>query len=49
MKALGNGKRQDIKATEALEIAKSAKPAATSVDAGDPSGLKAGQQHQHHA
>ena len=44
MKALGNGKRKDITATEALEIAKSAKPAATSVDAGDPSGLEAGRQ-----
>ena len=38
MKALGNGKRKDITATEALDIAKSAKPAATSVDAGDPPG-----------
>ena len=44
MKALGNGKRKDITAAEALQIAKSAKPAATSVDAGDPSGLKAGRQ-----
>ena len=44
MKALGNGKRQDIAAAEALEIAKGAKPATTSVDANDPSGLKAGQK-----
>jgi glutathione S-transferase len=44
MKVLGNGKRTDITTTEALDIAKSAKPAATSIDAGDPSGLKAGRQ-----
>ena len=44
MKALGSGKRTDIKATEALDIAKAAKPGATTVDAGDPSGLKAGQK-----
>ena len=44
MKALGDGKRTDIKATDALEIAKAAKPAPTSVDANDPSGLKAGQK-----
>ena len=44
MKALGEGKRQDIKATDALEIAKAAKPDKTSVDANDPSGLKAGQK-----
>ena len=44
MKALGEGKRTDIKAVDALEIAKVAKPAPTSVDASDPSGLKAGQK-----
>ena len=44
MMALGEGKRTDIKATDALEIAKAAKPAPTSVDADDPSGLKAGQK-----
>src|SRR5260370_7538350 len=44
MKALGGGKRTDIKATDALEIAKAAKPAPASVDAHDPSGLKAGQK-----
>ncbi|MDP1838363.1 MAG: glutathione S-transferase family protein, partial [Reyranella sp.] len=44
MKALAEGKRTDIKATDALEIAKAAKPESTSVDANDPSGLKAGQK-----
>ena len=44
MKALGEGKRTDIKATDALEVAKAAKPGPTSVDANDPSGLKAGQK-----
>jgi glutathione S-transferase len=44
MKALGAGKRNDIKASEALDIAKAAEPGATTVDAGDPSGLKAGQK-----
>ncbi len=44
MKALGEGKRTDIKAADALEIAKAATPGPTSVDAGDPSGLKAGQK-----
>lgn len=44
MKALGGGKRTDIKASDALDIAKAATPAATAVDAGDPSGLKAGQK-----
>ena len=44
MKALGEGKRSDIKATDALDIAKAAKPAPASVDTGDPSGLKAGQK-----
>ena len=44
LKAAGNGKRQDITASDALEIAKAAKPEATKVDANDPSGLKAGQK-----
>jgi hypothetical protein len=44
MKAFGAGKRQDMPAAEALEIAKAAKPAPTGVDANDPSGLKAGQK-----
>ena len=44
MKALGEGKRTDIKATDALEIAKAAKPAPASVDANDPSSLKSGQK-----
>ena len=44
MKALGGGKRTDIKAGEALDIAKAAKPGATTVDGNDPSGLKAGQR-----
>ena len=43
MKVLGVGERTDIKATDALDIAKAATPAGTQVDAGDPSGLKAGQ------
>jgi glutathione S-transferase len=43
MKALGGGKRTDIKATDALDIAKAATPASASVDANDPSGLRAGQ------
>ncbi len=44
MKTLGEGKRTDIKATDALEVAKAAKPEPTSVDANDPSGLKVGQK-----
>jgi len=44
MKALGAGKRTDIGAGEALDIAKAAKPGDTTVDAGDPSGFKAGQK-----
>jgi glutathione S-transferase len=44
VKALGGGKRTDIKATDALDIAKAAKPGPASVDAHDPSGLKAGQK-----
>ena len=44
MRALGEGKRQDIQATDALAIAKAAKPDPTSVDSKDPSGLRAGQK-----
>jgi glutathione S-transferase len=44
MKALGAGKRSDVKASDALDIAKAAKPDDTTVDAGDPSGFKAGQK-----
>jgi glutathione S-transferase len=44
MKALGAGKRTDIAATDALAIAKAASPEKTTVDAHDPSGLKAGQK-----
>lgn len=43
MKAFGHGTPLATSSAEALDIAKSAKPAATSVDADDPSGLKAGQ------
>ena len=43
MKALGEGQRTDITAKEALDVAEMAFPAATSVDANDPSGLKSGQ------
>ena len=39
METLGNGKRSDIEANDALDIAKSAQPAAIQVDADDPSGL----------
>ena len=44
MKARSGGKRTDIGAAEALAIAKAATPERTSVDAADPSGLKAGQK-----
>jgi glutathione S-transferase len=44
MKAFGGGKRSDLPAAEALEIARAAKPAPASVDAHDPSGLKVGQK-----
>jgi glutathione S-transferase len=44
MKALGGGKRSDIKANDALDIARAAKPGVTTVNASDPSGLKAGQK-----
>jgi glutathione S-transferase len=44
MKAVGNGRRTDIKAAEALDIAKAATPAPVAVDAGDPTGMVAGQK-----
>ena len=44
MKALGNGTRTNLKASEALDIAKAATPQPGKVDANDPSGLKAGQK-----
>lgn len=44
MKAVGNGRRTDITAADALAIAKAARPETTSVDASDPSGLKVGQK-----
>ncbi len=44
MKAFGSGKRSDLTAAEALDIAGAAEPAAASVDAQDPSGLKAGRK-----
>jgi glutathione S-transferase len=44
MKALGGGQRSDLKASDALDIAKAAKPSAVTVDASDPSGLRAGQK-----
>ena len=44
MKAAGNGRRTDIKAAEALDIAKAATPAPVAVDAGDPTGMIAGQK-----
>jgi glutathione S-transferase len=44
MKAFGAGNRQDMPSAEALDIAKAAKPMPASVDANDPSGLKAGQK-----
>ena len=43
MKELGSGRRTDIDAAKALDIAKAAKADVTAVDAEDPSGLKAGQ------
>ena len=44
MKAFGAGTRSDLTAADALAIAKAATPAATKVDADDPSGLKAGRK-----
>lgn len=43
MKAAGSGSSTEISSADALAIAKAATPEATSVDANDPSGLKAGQ------
>ncbi len=43
MKAIGSGTPTEISSADALAVAKAATPAATSVDAADPSGLKAGQ------
>lgn len=44
MKAFGAGRRSDLTAVDALDIAKAAKPGPAGVDANDPSGLKAGQK-----
>jgi glutathione S-transferase len=44
MKAIGHGGRTDISPADALDIAKSAAPQATTVDHDDPSGLKAGDR-----
>ena len=44
MKAIGSGSPAEMSAADALAVAKAAKPAACSVDAADPSGLKAGQR-----
>lgn len=43
MKAIGSGNPTEISSADALAAAKAATPAATSVDAADPSGLKVGQ------
>jgi glutathione S-transferase len=43
MKAFGSGRPSEMTGAEALDVAKAATPAATSVDAQDPSGLKTGQ------
>jgi glutathione S-transferase len=44
LKAMGGSQRTDIRASDALDIAKAAKPGATEVDHSDPSGLKVGQK-----
>ena len=44
MKAIGSGNPTEMSAADALAVANAAKPAACSVDAADPSGLKAGQK-----
>ena len=44
MKAIGSGNPTEMSAADALAVAKAAKPAACSVDAAYPSGLKAGQK-----
>ncbi len=43
MKALGSGNPTEIAAADALDVAKTATPEATTVDRDDPSGLRAGQ------
>ena len=43
MKAIGSGNSTEISSADALAVAKAATPAATTVAAADPSGLKAGQ------
>jgi len=43
MKAFGEGTPVELTGPDALDVAKAATPAATEVDAEDPSGLKAGQ------
>jgi glutathione S-transferase len=43
MKAFGEGTPVEVTGPDALDVAKAATPAATEVDAEDPSGLKAGQ------
>jgi glutathione S-transferase len=42
MKAFGHGKPADFTGQQALDVAKAGKPGTTTVDAADPSGLKAG-------
>ena len=44
MAAFGSGSPSDMTGAQALDVAKAATPAATTVDAHDPSGLKAGQK-----
>lgn len=44
MAGFGSGKPTDMTGAEALDVAKAATPAATSVVANDPSGLKSGQK-----
>jgi glutathione S-transferase len=44
MKAFGNGTPTEMTSTDALDVARSAKPVACAVDSRDPSGLKAGQK-----
>jgi glutathione S-transferase len=44
MKAMGGGNRTDIAAADAIEVARAASPGKASVDANDPSGLRAGQK-----
>jgi hypothetical protein len=44
MAGFGSGSPSEMTASAALDVAKAATPAATSVDANNPSGLKAGQK-----